>query len=257
MKTAVRAAFVLFCLVSAAFAKSGFPLVWDYEGACAAVLEEAKSGKVPLESVDFRDLREKCGRAKWFWGRDANAIDEFKAKMYEGSRAGNHELVKESALAVLELNYLDMRAHLYLSVAMTELGEDSTAAKWHRGFEIGLLRALARSGSGKSCEEGQVVLDVEEEYFVFRVMGWTPAGQTLVEEEGHRCDRMKYRDGKGETRTIYFDVDIPFENYARGAKPMPEGMLQLMQFPSTLNPEYYRHFAPMADGEIASMKISD
>ena len=256
MKSIARATAALLFLATAVFARY-HELVWDHEKICSTLLERAKAGEVSPKRINYEALRLNCARTSWYLDRDETKINELSSEMWKAAMKVEPERVQRAAEAILELNYLDMQAHKFLSEALSGMKKDTAEARRHREFELGLLRALARSGSGKSCEEGQVVLDVEEEYFVFRVMGWTPAGQTLVEEEGHRCDRMKYRDGKGETRTIYFDVDIPFENYARGAKPMPEGMLRLMQFPSTLNPEYYRHFAPMADGEIASMKIFD
>lgn len=73
--------------------------------------------------------------------------------MYGEAQNGNFIEVKRLAQSMLDLNYLNMDAHRTLAWALENLG-DSASTKRFRDIEIGLLRSIGQSGSGKSCKEG-------------------------------------------------------------------------------------------------------
>lgn len=136
--------------------------------------------------------------------------------MYGEAQNGNFIEVKRLAQSMLDLNYLNMDAHRTLAWALENLG-DSASAKRFRDIEIGLLRSIGQSGSGKSCKEGKVVIDVEEEYFVMQIMGWKLKQQQVVTEENSRCDLLIVEEN-GVERREFFNVDIVFENYKKSYK---------------------------------------
>lgn len=186
----------------------------EYEKACAEILNKVKSGET---AVDYAALRQNCGRTSWYVQRKQTQIDKIRKEMFEAANAGKHEEVKKLAQSILDLNYLNMTAHKMLSWSLEALG-DSVGAKRHLDIEIGLLRSIGQSGSGKNCKESKVVIDVEEEYFVMWIMGWKLKRQQTVSDGDITCDLMQVVDSEGNERSEYFNVNIVFENYRRSYK---------------------------------------
>lgn len=186
----------------------------EYEKTCSEILNKVKSGKT---AVDYAALRQNCGRTSWYVQRKQTQIDKIRKEMFEAANAGKHEEVKKLAQFILDLNYLNMTAHKMLSRSLEALG-DSVGAKRHLDIEIGLLRSIGQSGSGKNCKESKVVIDVEEEYFVMWIMGWKLKRQQTVSDGDITCDLMQVVDSEGNERSEYFNVNIVFENYRRSYK---------------------------------------
>jgi hypothetical protein len=137
--------------------------------------------------------------------------------MYAAADVKNYAEVKKLAKSILDINYLNMTAHRMLSWASEALG-DSVESKRHLDIELGLLRSIGQSGSGKNCREGKIVIDVEEEYFVMQIMGWKLKRQQTVSDGDITCDLMEVVDPDGNERREYFNVNIVFENYRRSYK---------------------------------------
>lgn len=185
----------------------------DYDAKCTEILDKVKRGET---DVNFTSLRLNCAKTSWYQGRKQTRIDKLKWQMYGEAQNGNFIEVKRLAQSMLDLNYLNMDAHRTLAWALENLG-DSASAKRFRDIEIGLLRSIGQSGSGKSCKEGKVVIDVEEEYFVMQIMGWKLKQQQVVTEENSRCDLLIVEEN-GVERREFFNVDIVFENYKKSYK---------------------------------------
>ena len=186
----------------------------EYEKACAEILNKVKNGET---AVDYAALRQNCGRTSWYVQRKQTKIDKIRKEMFEAANAGKHAEVKKLAQSILDLNYLNMTAHRMLSWSYKALG-DSVGAKRHLDIELGLLRSIGQSGSGKNCREGKIVIDVEEEYFVMWIMGWKLKRQQTVSDGDITCDLMEVVDPDGNERGEYFNVNIVFENYRRSYK---------------------------------------
>jgi hypothetical protein len=55
-----------------------------------------------------------------------------------------------------------------------------------------------------------VVINTHEEYVLFRVLGYRPGDQSLMNKDGHAYDVMKVKSVEdGTDATFYFNVDIP------------------------------------------------
>ena len=186
----------------------------EYEKTCSEILNKVKKGEV---AVDYAALRQNCGRTSWYVQRKQTKIDKIRKEMYAAADVKNYAEVKKLAQSILDLNYLNMTAHRMLSWSLDALG-DSVASKRHLDIELGLLRSIGQSGSGKNCKEGRVVIDVEEEYFVMQVMGWKLKRQRTVGDGDVTCDLMEVVDPDGNERREYFNVNIVFENYRRSYK---------------------------------------
>ena len=186
----------------------------EYEKTCSDILNKVKAGET---DVDYAALRLNCARTSWYVKRKQSKIDEMNRKMYAAAGEKNYAEVKKLANSILDINYLNMTAHRMLSWASEALG-DSVESKRHLDIELGLLRSIGQSGSGKNCREGKVVIDVEEEYFVMRIMGWKLKRQQTVSDGDNTCDLMQVVDSEGKERNEYFNVNIVFENYSRKYK---------------------------------------
>lgn len=186
----------------------------EYEKTCSEILNKVKSGNTV---VDYAALRQNCGRTSWYVQRKQTKIDKIRKEMYAAADVKNYAEVKKLAKSILDINYLNMTAHRMLSWASEALG-DSVESKRHLDIELGLLRSIGQSGSGKNCKEGRVVIDVEEEYFVMRIMGWKLKRQQTVSDGDITCDLMEVVDSEGNERKEYFNVNIVFENYRRSYK---------------------------------------
>lgn len=225
MKSIARAAAALLFLATAVFARY-HELVWDHEKICSTLLERAKAGEVSPKRINYEALRLNCARTSWYLDRDETKINELSSEMWKAAMKVEPERVQRAAEAILELNYLDMQAHKFLSEALSGMKKDTAKARRHREFELGLLRALAHSGTGKSCKDGWVVIEVPEEYFVLRMMDWKFKRQQLVHEDENTCDLMVVEDEDGREFNVYFNVDVVFENYRR-AMVVPKKLLEL------------------------------
>ena len=186
----------------------------EYEKTCSDILNKVKGGET---AVDYAALRLNCARTSWYVKRKQSKIDEMNRKMYAAAGEKNYAEVKKLANSILDINYLNMTAHRMLSWSLDALG-DSVASKRHLDIELGLLRSIGQSGSGKNCKEGRIVIDVEEEYFVMQIMGWKLKRQRTVSDDDVTCDLMEVIDSDGNERREYFNVNIVFENYSRKYK---------------------------------------
>ena len=186
----------------------------EYEKTCSGILNKVKAGET---AVDYAALRQNCARTSWYVKRKQSKIDEMNKKMNAAASDKDYAKVKKLAKSILDINYLNMTAHKMLSWASEALG-DSVESKRHLDIELGLLRSIGQSGSGKNCREGRIVIDVEEEYFVMRIIGWKLKRQQTVSDGDNTCDLMEVVDSEGNERNEYFNVNIVFENYSRKYK---------------------------------------
>ena len=186
----------------------------EYEKTCSEILNKVNKGEA---AVDYAALRQNCGRTSWYVQRKQTKIDKIRKEMYAAADVKNYAEVKKLAQSILDLNYLNMTAHRMLSWSLDALG-DSVGSKRHLDIELGLLRSIGQSGSGKNCREGKIVIDVEEEYFVMQIMGWKLKRQQTVSDGDITCDLMEVVDPDGNERREYFNVNIVFDNYRRSYK---------------------------------------
>jgi hypothetical protein len=133
--------------------------------------------------------------------------------MIEALNKKDYPAALKNAEIVLDSAYVNMDAHFVAMVANRELGAKDKS-EFHSTVFHGLIKSILDSGDGKSIEKAWVVINVQEEYVLLRVLGFHPSGQSLAHKDGHSYDVMKVKDAKDETeQTFYFNVDIPFKHY--------------------------------------------
>ena len=112
--------------------------------------------------------------------------------------------------ALLDKNYIRIRSHLHAFIAYRKKG-DAERASYHRAFVDGLFRSIVNSGDGRTPETAFVVINTEEEYDVIGLSGWQPGRQGLQHKGEKSFDVMTVKTSdSGETRTLYFDITIPW-----------------------------------------------
>jgi hypothetical protein len=125
----------------------------------------------------------------------------------------NYADALKNAEVVLASEYVNMDAHFVAYAANKELGADDEA-EFDRTVFRGLVNSILHSGDGKSMRTAWVVINTHEEYVLFRVLGYRPGDQSLMNKDGHSYDVMKVKKvDDGTDATFYFNVDIPMKHY--------------------------------------------
>jgi Domain of unknown function (DUF4919) len=199
MKTAAIVAAQLLLASTMAWSQPGNS-VSEYAG----LRDKVKGGDL---SVDFKRLR--ISYAGSPERRQAKDTEDQKKTMIQAINAKDFTKAVKNAEVVLENDYADMDAHFAEYLAYREL-DDGKQAEFHRSVFDGLIRSIFDSGDGKTPETAYVVISVDEEYVLLRVLHLSPAGQSLLHEKGHSFDLLEAKDPKtGGTINLYFNVDIP------------------------------------------------
>ena len=119
----------------------------------------------------------------------------------------------KDADTVLASEYVNMDAHFVAYVANRELG-NTDQSEFHRTVFRGLVDSIMHSGDGKSPKTAWVVITVDEEYVILRVLGFRPSQQSLLNQDGHAYDEMKVKNvDDNSDQTFYFNVDISMKHF--------------------------------------------
>ena len=168
-------------------------------------------------SVDFKELRLAYTETEAYspYGGDR----ESRQAMFAAINAREYDKTLENAEKILSKNYLDINAHFGCFVGHRGLGHADKAA-YHKFVFEGLLNSIKNSGDGKGTETAFVVISTDEEYALFNWLGLRPAGQALINKNGHNYDQMTVTDPKtNETLTYFFNIDKPFNWLEKSLKP--------------------------------------
>jgi hypothetical protein len=173
----------------------------------ASLVARAQAG----EHVDFQRLR-----LAWMESPERKAAQDTgkeEEAMVAAINARDFATALKNADAVVASRFINLDGHFAAYVANQELHREDRAA-FHRAIFSGLLDSIFDSGDGKSPQTAWVVIDVQEEYVVLRVLGLAPSKQSVVHEGERAFDRMECTNRKtGEAVTLYFDVTIPMKHY--------------------------------------------
>ena len=174
----------------------------------ASILARVKNGDL---SIDFQRLRFSYMDAPE--RHKAKDTSKERQEMFAALNGKDFKKAIEKADVVLANEFVDMDAQFVEAVAHRELNE-TEKADFHKAMFNGLLKSITDSADGKSKESAFVVISVDEEYVVLRVMGLRPNKQSVAHDGGHSYDVMETTDSaSGNAVTLYFNVDIPFKHY--------------------------------------------
>lgn len=167
--------------------------------------EMVRQLKTGVVSIDFTQLRMKYAASPEYVPEEGS--DKIR-QMYTDLNAKNYKGALKVANAVLEKQYVNIDAHVVVSLAYAGL-HDQAASKLHHDIAMGLARSILNSGSGTSVATAYKVISVEEEYALMRLMGLRPGRQSYLHEGKRSYDKMEMVNPKdNSTVTWYFDVTL-------------------------------------------------
>jgi hypothetical protein len=183
----------------------------DAEARYQALLTQAKAS---APESDWQALR--------FAYADRPSFNPFaqntaKSDMFKQVEGGDCEAALADAKSLLGADYVDADAHL--AAFCEDKAGDAAAAKLDRDIGMGLLQSIV-TGAGTSPDSAFVVIDVDEEYALFRARGLKVTNQALVQQKGHTYDAITTLDPQGgATATYYFLIDRVVAAEAAEIKP--------------------------------------
>lgn len=161
-------------------------------------------------SADFHALRMAYTRSERY--RPYTQQKGLISALDSALRASNLEAALQVAHQLLDVNYLDIEAHMAAAYVYT-MQEDVERATHHQLFANGLIKAILKSGTGRAADAAFIVIDIPEEYTIMRILGLEPASQKLLNHQGQWVDMIDvHQRGAGDDATafkIYFNIDLP------------------------------------------------
>jgi hypothetical protein len=158
-------------------------------------------------SADFHALRMAYVHSDEYnpYQHDAEHVQALNEALHHGEKQAALDAINR----LLDYHYLDIEAHMAADYVNLLLDHPQESA-YHRAWATGLIRAILSTGDGRGYDTAIIVLSVPEEYTVLRVMGYTPTGQQLVQQDGHWFDILEGRAAEAaQTTPIYFNIDLP------------------------------------------------
>jgi hypothetical protein len=191
------------------------PLVPADTDAYADFVRRAEAGAT---DIDYRAMRLAWVESAAFLRVKREAVDDLRGTMHAATAPGGDPArVRDAALAILRIVYVDLDAQKALRQACHLLGDEACATKYH-DIELGLLKSIIATGDGKACATAWEVVSIDEEYFILGMVGFELRAQAGPGKDGF-CDTMTGTDENGEPRTYYFDVRPVFRGYERQFQP--------------------------------------
>ena len=119
------------------------------------------------EKISYEDIRFAYAKTTMY---DPYGVDENKEKMQEYHRLGELSKAVQYANEVLKKNFVDIDAHLNLTMIYDKLGE-TKKKEYHQYVFSSLIHLIKNSGDGESRETAYKVISVREEYNFLDAMG--------------------------------------------------------------------------------------
>ncbi len=166
----------------------------------AAMLAKAKAGD---PAADFTFLRQQEAIRDHYLGshwQDAKRADELLATKPEETLS----LARQAS----DQSYTTMIPHVLAEMALEKLGRHDEAQREHATV-IAILRSIMTGHHGANAEDAFNAVSVGEEYDTLAILGLRPAGQSLINQNGHSFDLMKSTHD-GQPRDVWFNIDYYF-----------------------------------------------
>ena len=171
----------------------------------ALLVDRLKAGD---RTVDFTELRMAFTHTPAYRGM----MMGFYQPLWRTLNSNDFEGAIRVAETVLRQNYAEPNAHLVAARAHRELGH-SEQAEFHQFIADGLMRSITSKGDGMTAGSAYQVIDISEEYALFRSMNLSVKSQSMAGPpvSGRPIvDRVVLVDGRtNEERVIFFSVDNP------------------------------------------------
>jgi hypothetical protein len=159
-------------------------------------------------TIDYLAFRESFLRSPQFKIKMNSNYSELEKTLEEKVQQRDLAAVLRYTKLLLDIDYTSMIAHKYRQQTFKILGDDANQEKYHQ-IEFGLLKSIVRNGDGEACRTAWPVVQIEEEYFILKMLG-AKLKEQQISTDGGVCDAMKTMTD-GEERIYFFDVSRVFQ----------------------------------------------
>lgn len=118
-------------------------------------------------------------------------------------REETFKMIEEIADKILEIDFTDIRVHMFKAYAMKANGKDF---EFHKVMLDRLEQSILSTGDGRSPETAFHVAQVKEEYAILNAFGLQLISQSLSSKGNHSFDVMECQSKDGNVYKIYFDI---------------------------------------------------
>jgi hypothetical protein len=125
----------------------------------------------------------------------------------------NSQSIIKITKQILSVDYTNLMAHKILRQTYKIIGDTANAQKY-KTIQFGLLNSVVQAGDGKTCATGWPVIQIEEEYFILKMLDATLIKQSVENLRNNVCDKMEVLVD-GETKIYYFDVSRVFASHIK------------------------------------------
>lgn len=166
------------------------------------LLEEALADP---DGADYPALRNSYASTYLYlpYGRDQRGLED----LHRLIEAEEWDDAREIVEVLLATDPLSISLRFAYAHVLEAIGEDWEATS-QRTFADGLLRAILRSGDGRTPETAFHVLDLRETYLVVHTLGYRVNRTQLAQVGGEWIDLVEARGPEGD-RELYFNVTLP------------------------------------------------
>jgi hypothetical protein len=164
------------------------------------------------DSVNYTELRRAYTHTPDYSPYNDRSVIMFRDKMLSTLSEKDYDSAIKYAECSLNINYLNIEAHMVIHEAQLILGNSDDAIK-HRHIADSLLNSVLSSGNGQSPRTAYKVISVQEEYAVINALGARTVRQVLVNGgDGRFYDVHEImRFNSREKEQVYFDVSMPYQ----------------------------------------------
>jgi Domain of unknown function (DUF4919) len=139
-------------------------------------------------------------------------LDSLQKEMNSFVKLKNAQEVINVTKKILCIDYTNMQAHKMLRQSYKIIGDTINAQKY-KTIQFGLLNSIVKNGDGKTCETAWHVVQIEEEYFILKMLDATLIEQRIDKKNG-LCDKINVNE-EGKEKTYYFGITKVFEGYKK------------------------------------------
>ncbi len=182
----------------------------DFKDTFSSIVKQLESGE---NQINFKEFRESFIESEQFKiaSNKTKELDSLEKEMNIQVKKSDYQEIIKTTKRMLSIDYTNMMAHKILRQTYKLIG-DSINAQKYKTIQFGLLNSIVRNGDGKTCSTGWKVIQIEEEYFILKMLGADLKRQSI--DETGMCDVMEVNiDGKD--KTYYFEISKVFEGYKK------------------------------------------
>ncbi len=171
-----------------------------------AKLESGKPIGLDQYFLYFITQQNEADFSPYGFGTNQEIAELWKEEEYEKLTKLSHTIFEKNPLALNEI---------YKVAVANYISGNLPAYKKYLTLYLGLMESIEATGTGTSADSAYIVTSTSDEYALLFYQNMKSGGQALINDKGHSFDVLTATDEMGETKKVYFNVDIPLGSLAR------------------------------------------